>query len=143
MPDFGVFQNQKVYTVYLDMRNTDNDSTPSWTLQSAPLQPAPDPANPAASNQVVGVPTPPYVTLKQVPELTPELAATCARKMIVVSGILTTSGKLEQITVKKTPDPGVNALLTEALSNWTFQPSQLDGNPVALKVLLGIRLVVR
>jgi hypothetical protein len=140
LADFGVFENQKVYTVYLDMRTGEADSTPSWTLQYAPLKPAPDPANPGASSQVVGTPNSPYATLKQVPELTPELAVSCARKWIIVSGVLTSSGKLEQLVVKKTPDPQVNALVTEALSNWEFQPSQIDGQPVALKVLLGIRL---
>jgi hypothetical protein len=41
------------------------------------------------------------------------------------------------------PDPQVNAPLIEALKNWTFQPAQVDGNPVALKILLGIRLAGR
>jgi hypothetical protein len=135
LPDFGVFQNQKVYTVYLDMRDSDNDSAPSWTLQYAALQPA-DPS----AIRIVGVPTPPYATLKQVPEVTAELSAGCARKLIVVSGILNTMGKLEDLSIKKTPDSRVNGLVTEALANWTFQPSQIEGNPVALKILMGIRL---
>jgi outer membrane biosynthesis protein TonB len=63
--------------------------------------------------------------------------------MIVVSGVLTTAGKLEQLLVKKSPDPQVNDAVTEALSNWTFQPAQIGGNPVSLKILLGIRLVTR
>jgi len=40
--------------------------------------------------------------------LTPELAAICVHKVIVISGILTADGKLEQISVKKTPDTQVN-----------------------------------
>ncbi len=143
LPDFGVFQNQKVYTVYLDMRASDDDPAPSWTLQYAVLQPPVDPANGGLSVRITGVPTPPYATLKQVPELSPELAAICSRKMIVVSGVLTTAGKLEQLSVKKSPDPRVDATVTEALSNWTFQPGQIGGNPVGLKILLGIRLNAR
>ena len=142
LPDFGVFQNQKVYTVYLDMRVSDDDKAPSWTLQYAPLQPAPDPAS-GVSTPIHGVPTSPYATLKQVPELTPELAAACAGKMIVISGILTADGKLEQLSVKKTPDPQVNSVVTDALGNWTFQPSLIDGKPVALKILMGVRLIAR
>ena len=61
----------------------------------------------------------------------------------MISGILTADGKLEQISVKKSPDPQVNSLVTEALSNWTFQPAQIDGKPIALKVMMGIRLVAR
>jgi len=139
LSDFGIFQDEKVYTVYLDMRSSDEDTTPSWTLQYAPLQSQHSVAD--ASGQPQEQPSAPYATLKQVPDLTPELAAACARKLIVVSGILTADGKLERLRVMKTPDPAVNTLITEALSNWAFQPSQLDGKPVALKILLGIRLV--
>jgi len=135
LPDFGVFQNQKIYTVYLDMRDSDEDTTPSWILQYAPLQP-----NEPMAVRVPGVPTPPYATLKQVPELTPELALTCAHKLIVVSGVLNTNGRLEQLVVRKSPDPRVQTLVTDALSNWMFQPSQIQGSPVPLKVMLGIRL---
>ncbi len=39
LPDFGIFQNEKVYTVYLDMRANDEERTPTWTLQYAVLQP--------------------------------------------------------------------------------------------------------
>lgn len=135
LPDYGVFQNQKVYTVYLDMRSSDDDSAPSWTLQYALLQPS-DPS----AIRIVGVPTPPYATLKQVPDLTGELASLCAHKLIIVSGILNSNGKVEQISVKKTPDPRINAVIADALANWIFEPSQIQGNPVALKIMLGIRL---
>lgn len=135
LPDFGVFHNQKVYTVYLDMRASDEDPAPSWTLQYAILQPT-DPN----AIRIGGLPTPPYAALKQLPELTPELAAICTHKLIVVSGILNTAGKLEQMSVKKTPDSRVNTFLTEALANWIFQPSEIEGNRVPLKILLGIRL---
>ena len=137
LPDFGVFQNQKVYTVYLDMRVGDDDTVPSWTLQYAPLQPT------VTQSGAQKQPTPPYATLKQVPELTPEQTAACAGKMIVVSGVLTADGKLEQLSVKKTPDPQVNSIVTDALGNWTFQPSQIEGKPIALKIMMGIRLVAR
>jgi len=136
LADFGIFQNEKFYTVYLDMRANDEDRTPSWTLEYAVLQlQAPD-----AGDRIRGTPTPPYATLKQVPEFTAELASKCAHQLIVVSAILNVTGQLEQVTVKQAPDPQVNAPLIEALKNWTFQPAQVDGNPVALKILLGIRL---
>ena len=48
-----------------------------------------------------------------------------------------------QISVKKTLDPQLNSVVTDALGNWTFQPAQIDGKPVALKVMIGIRLVAR
>lgn len=135
LPDLGVFQNEKVYTVYLDMRAYDEDPAPSWTLQYALLQPS-DPS----AVRIVGIPSPPYVTLKEVPELSSDLAAACAHKLIVLSAVMTPEGKLEKVSVKRSPDARVNDLLTSAMRNWTFQPSQIEGNPVALKVLLGVRI---
>jgi hypothetical protein len=138
LQDYGVFHNEKVYTVYLDMRSSNDEPASSWTLQYALLQPT-DPS----AIRIIGVPSPPYATLRQVPSLTADLASTCSKKLIVVSAILNTNGKLEQILVKKTPDPQVNTVVTDALSNWLFQPSQIQGNPVALKIMLGIRLAAK
>ena len=137
LSDFGVFQNEKVYTVYLDMRSDDEDRSPSWTLQYAVLQP---PAEDAAG-RIRGTPTPPYATLKQVPDFEAEIKANCAHQLIVASAVLNVAGRLEQLAMKQTPDPRVTAPLIEALKNWTFQPATIDGSPVALKILLGIRLV--
>jgi hypothetical protein len=78
--------------------------------------------------------------LKEIPELSPELTARFAGKLIIASAILNATGKLEQVSVKQTPDSQLTARLIEALNNWSFQPAQIDGNPVALKILLGIRL---
>jgi len=139
LPDFGVFENEKVYTVYLDMRADDEDSTPSWTLQYAVMQPpAGDPAGP-----IRGTPTPPYATLKQVPEFSAEVRAQCAHQMIVASAVLDVTGRLEELSMKQTPDPRVTGPLLEALRNWTFQPAQINDKPVPLKILLGIRLQSR
>ena len=85
----------------------------------------------------------PYATIKQVPEFTPEIAAKCEHQLIVASGVINITGQLEQVVVKQSPDPQVNAPLIEALKNWTFQPSLIDGKPVPLEILLGIRLATR
>jgi hypothetical protein len=141
LPDFGVFQNEKVYTVYLDMRADDEDPAPSWTLQYAVVQPPADSAaNGAISKRVQGTPTPPYALFKEIPVLTAQLASTGAHQLIVASAIMDVTGRLEQVSVKRTPDNQLIAPVIEALSNWTFQPAQIDGKPVALKILLGVRL---
>jgi hypothetical protein len=141
LPDVGVFHNEKVYTVYLDMRINDEDAAPSWILQYAVRQPtADDPTGDGTSSRIVGTLTPPYAMLKEVPELTPELAARCAGKLIIASATMNVMGKLEQISVKQTPDSQVAARLVEALNHWSFQPAQINDNPVALKILFGIRL---
>src|SRR5260370_18022922 len=135
-PDVGVFENEKVYTVYLDMRADDEDAAPSWTLQYAVLQPpVGDP-----TDRIRGTPTPPYASLKQVPEFSAEIRAKSAHQMIFASAVLNATGHLEQLSMKQAPDPRVTAPLLEALKNWAFQPAQIDGTPVALKILLGIRL---
>ena len=76
----------------------------------------------------------------EVPQFSAALASKCAHQLIVASAILNLTGQLEQVMVKQTPDSQVNVPLIEALRNWTFQPAQVDGKPVALKILLGIRL---
>ena len=139
LQDFGVFENEKVYTVYLDMRSSDEDSAPSWTLQYAVQQPsASDMAG--GARRIQGTPSAPYAMLKEIPQLTPDLATKYARRLIVVAAIMNLAGKLEEIKIKQTPDSQLNAALMEALGNWNFQPSKIDGKAIALKVLFGIRL---
>jgi hypothetical protein len=142
LPDFGVFQNEKVYTVYLDMRANDEDAVPSWTLQYAVLQPAADDAS-GGVGRIHGTPTPPYATLKEVPEFTPELTRKCSHQLIVASGIIDATGKLDQVSVRQSPESQLVGPLVEALKHWMFEPAEIDGRPVALKILLGIRLAVR
>jgi hypothetical protein len=42
--------------------------------------------------------------------------------------------------VKQTPDVRVSDPIVQALSKWVFRPAQLNNQPVAVKVLLGIPL---
>lgn len=134
LPDLGVFRNEKIYTVYLDMRSSDDDPAPSWTLQYAVLQPASNP------DRLRGTPMPPYPTLKELPVFAPALVRNCARGLILVSAILDTAGTLHEVSVRRTPENAVIDPLTEALQHWMFEPAKIDGQPVALKILLGIRL---
>jgi hypothetical protein len=137
LPDLGVFHDEKVYTVYLDMRANQDDPAPSWTLQYAVL---PSKTSETADASLVqGTPTPPYAMLKQIPEFTPELVRKYARRLIIASAILDEAGKLEKLSIIQSPTTEFTAPLLDALQHWMFQPAQLDGHPVALKVLLGIR----
>ena len=56
LPDVGVFEDEKVYTVYVDMRATPEDPAPSYTLQYALLQP---PTGVDSASLQAGL-TPPY-----------------------------------------------------------------------------------
>jgi hypothetical protein len=141
LPDLGIFHNEKVYTVFVDMRATDEDHAPSWILQYAvrpqPPSRVPDPNGKAGRTD--GVPTPPYAMLKEIPQFAPELLRKYAHKVIVASAIMNTSGKLEQVSIPQNSEDALVGPLLAALSHWLFQPAQIDGQPVSLKVLLGIR----
>jgi hypothetical protein len=42
--------------------------------------------------------------------------------------------------VRQGPGRQLAEPLIEALQHWLFEPAKIDGKPVALKILLGIRL---
>jgi hypothetical protein len=132
LPDFGVFKDEKVYTVYLDMRQTADDPAPSYTLQYAPM-PMPD-----QSATAPGPLTPPYPLNKPVPPMNSELMRRYLRDVIVVYAILQGDGKLQQLSVMQSPDARFNPPILAALQRWTFRPARIAGEPVAVKVLLGI-----
>jgi len=138
LPDLGVFHNEKVYTVYLDMKADDEDPAPSWILQYAVQQPPSSPGG--ISTRIQGTPTPPYAMLKQIPEFAPDILRKYAHKLIIACAVMNAAGILEQITLQQNPDAELASPLTEALSQWMFHPAQIDGQPVPLKIVLGIRL---
>ncbi len=141
LPDFGVFSHEQVYTVYLDMRETETDPVNSWTLEFAVVQGAAfqaiAPENPSPSQQGLVLPFP---TVKEAPKLPAELVRKYLRRMIVVYAIINIDGKLEQMSVKQSPDALFNEPLLNALSKWVFRPARLNGEPVPAKALLGIPL---
>jgi len=137
LPPFGVFSREQVYTVYLDMRQTQADSTPSWTLEFAVPQGAPGQAGTVAGQQGLVLPFP---VEKEPPVLPAELVRKYLRRMMIVYAIINIEGKMEQISVKETPDVLLNEPALSALSKWTFRPARLHGEPVPAKVLMGIPL---
>jgi len=139
LPELGIFHNEKVYTVFLDMRATDEDHAPSWILQYAVQQPPPGDPDANGRTRINGVPTPPYAMLKEIPEFPPDLLHKYAHKVIVASAIMNTTGKLEQVSIPQNSEDALVGPLLAALRHWLFQPAQIDGQPVSLKILLGIR----
>ena len=137
LPELGVFAHEKVYTVFLDMRNTSGDHNPSWTLQYARLRSAVE-NDPSSSSEGI---TPPFPLAKELPRLNSELIRTYLRNVIVVFAVMDTEGKLQRLSVLQTPDGRFNPPILAALTRWRFQPAQRNGQPVALKVLIGIPLL--
>jgi hypothetical protein len=138
LPDLGVFANEKVYTVFLDMRHTTSDYNPSWTLQYASLRSAAERTDPGRGTEGI---SPPYPLTKELPGLNSELIRKYLRNVIVVYAVMDKAGKLHNLAVLQTPDARFTPAILAALNHWTFQPSQLNGQPVALKVLIGIPLL--
>jgi hypothetical protein len=54
--------------------------------------------------------------------------------------LLGADGKLRHISVKQTPDAHVSAPIAQALGKWVFRPAQMNNQPVAVKILVGIPL---
>jgi hypothetical protein len=141
LADFGVFRHEQTYTVYVDVRRTAEDRTPSWTLQYAvlPEAAAQESAAKSSDRSREGL-VPPFPTTKELPQWPVELLQKYPHKQIVVYAIIDKEGKFGQMLVKQTPSPQLNKPLLEALSKWVFRPGELDGIPIAVKVLLGIPL---
>jgi hypothetical protein len=140
IPFVGVFSQEQVYTVFLDMRQTETDPAPSWTLQFSVLQETGAQAiakSPTGTQQGLVLPFP---AVKEQPALPAELVHKYLRKMVIVYAIVNIEGKMEQMSVKDSPDPLLNESVLNALRNWVFRPARLNGEPVRAKILLGIPL---
>ncbi len=141
LAEMGVFSNEKVYTVFLDMRLTVEDPAPSWTLQYALLrQPGADAGTGSGVTRSQQRLAPPFPVVKEMPQLPAELVHKYSHRLVVVYAIMDTDGKLEQVSVKQSPDARLIAPVLEALQKWVFRPAELNGQPVSLKILLGIPL---
>jgi len=141
LPSFGVFSNEQVYTVYLDMRRTEVDTAPSWTLEFAvphgtAAQVNPDKSTDQSQQGLVL----PFPAVKERPALPAELVRMHLGRMLIVYAIINTEGKMEQVSVKQSPDGLLNEFVLNAFSKWVFRPAVLNGEPVPVKVLLGIPL---
>jgi hypothetical protein len=141
LPDLGVFAQEKVYTVFLDMRGKTLDRAPSWTLQYARLRPAADIQRNETSRADQEGLTPPFPLIREAPRLNPELIRTYLRSVIIVYAIIDTQGRFQHVSIRQSPNPMLDAPIVEALTHWIFQPAQLNGQPVPLKVLVGIPLL--
>ena len=142
LPTFGVFENQQVYTVFLDMKEGETDSAPTWIIEyGVPAATAHVSLRDSEeSEQGLVLPFP---VVKRHPDLPAELAAEHRSRMVIVYGRITAAGKLENISIKQSPDPLLNPPVLEALSQWSFRPALLDGSPVPAGMLMGIPVWLR
>jgi hypothetical protein len=141
LPSFGLFTDEQVYTVYLDMREKTTDQAPSWTLEFAVLRGTTVKANEDEDENGgrEGLLLP-FPAVKKRPEPPPQLVRPHLGKTLIVYAIINTQGRMEQIEIKDSPDASLNEFVLKALSQWVFRPAVFEGEPVTVKALLGIPL---
>ena len=134
LEDFGVFSGQRIFTVYVPMKRSPEEEDPTWTLQYGLVS---DSAGGASVNQQVQAPSP---VMREWPQIPAELQKKYSSRQVVIFAIVDKEGKVSQIAVKRTPDPRVSTPIARALAKWTFRPAQVNGQPTAVKILIGIPL---
>ena len=126
--DAGVFdRNETVYSVTIPMADVGGGA--AWTMQYAVL-------NPAQSG--AGMLTPPFAQ-KKVPAGMPKAQLTADPGPVFIAGIIDENGKLQTLRSIHAQDQRSQAAV-RALQQWEFLPAQLDGKPVATKVVMGVTL---
>jgi hypothetical protein len=131
--DLGVFsRSDTVYTVYIPM--TDAGGGPDWPMQYALMGPAH-----ARNDSPNGLLAPPVV-LKKSPAMAPKTELGANSGPVFVTGIIDESGKLGALRAVRALDGRAQSALN-ALAEWEFLAAQLDGKPVACKVLIGVSVI--
>jgi hypothetical protein len=139
LKDFGVFHNQAVYTVYVDVSEIAATSQ-AWVLQYADTGSGPRTAEVnLGSDGIVQPPPamlePPYALNKSLPE---KLDTPPTNAMTVITGIISRDGKFENAKVLQAPNELIGKQWAGALATWTFRPATKGGAPISVRALLGI-----
>jgi hypothetical protein len=135
LEDFGVFADQRIFTVYIPMQRSPEEADPTWTLQYGLMNK--DESMSASNDQQVIAPSP---VMREWPAVPADLQKKYSQRQVVIYAIVDKEGKVSQVAVKKSPDPRVSGPIAQALAKWVFRPAQLNGQPTAVKVLMGIPL---
>jgi TonB family protein len=139
LPDFGVFGTEQVHTVYLDMRRTIQDEPINWTVEFGVKQPEATAANERVATvggqQEVVLPFP---IDKERPVMPADLARKYSGRLVIAYAVVTPDGKMEQLSIKQSPDPALNEIVLSTLRKWTFRPARRSGEVIPAKILLGI-----
>lgn len=126
--DLGVFgRSETVYTVYLSM--ADAGGGPDCPMQYSVV--------PGQGNFVSnGLVTPPYAATKKVAKL-PASSKSLGRE-VFVRGFIGTDGNVTVPYAVGGPIDETSKAAVESLQQWQFVPASIEGQPVKVKVLIGI-----
>ena len=127
--DYGVFKDQVVYTVYIDV-DEPGHHRPRWTLQYALMGRGDSVPNNASL-------LPPYPIKKEFPRRLPMRPRDVGR-MIVATGVVDKQGKLTGLKVIQSPNSLLIEPLLDLLAKWTLQAAEVNREPVEVRILLGI-----
>jgi len=121
----GILSGRLVYTVYVR-----TGARKEWILQYC-LPQAVERTLPVAGKGVPLEAPFPYVILR------PDLAFGPDIDYLIVHGIVTTLGRLAQLSYVIAPEEQVEKdLLFHSLQQWQFRPGKLDRQPIVLEILL-------
>jgi Gram-negative bacterial TonB protein C-terminal len=127
--DLGVFNDGPVYTVFIDVSRLGIRTR--WSLQYS-----------AAREIRIAHPgvalTPPVAEDERLPQLPSAAVAANVGRTVVVQGNLKPDGKLEALHVMESPDQRLNEGVIASLEHWYFEPAEMAGEKIAVKVLIGI-----
>jgi hypothetical protein len=134
LEDFGVFRDERIFTVYIPVKPSPELADPTWTMQYAVVKD--ESVSDAGSQQVV----PPSVATSEWPHLSSAIEKKYAQHQVVIYAMVGKDGKVSGVSVKRTPDPRVSDPIAAALKKWVFHPALVNNQPVSVKILLGIPL---
>ncbi|MBZ5491527.1 MAG: energy transducer TonB [Acidobacteriia bacterium] len=127
--DMGVFdRSETVFSVAIPMGDVGGGA--DWPMQYAMLNHGPTGA---------GMVVPPFAQ-KKVAATMPRTQLASEQGAVFVSGVIDETGKLQSLRSIRTQDARSQPAI-HALQQWQFLPAQLDGRPVASKVLIGVTVV--
>jgi len=138
LPDVGVFSNEQVHTVYLDMRRTVLDEPVSWTVSFGVRQPEATNADERVATVGQQEVVLPFPIEKERPVMPADLVRKYSGRLVLAYAVVTPEGKMEELSIKQSPDPALNELVLNALRKWTFRPARRNGQVIPAKILVGV-----
>jgi TonB family protein len=85
-------------------------------------------------NKDPGVPVPLTV-------VSPSVSSEYNGAVVQLEFVVDAKGKPAEFSIKTTPDDVLATAVVAAVKQWRFQPAEVDGQPVARKVMLPVRIV--